>query len=294
MKKSIKALFLILSIVISTNSTIAETRGKILQSLQFKSKILGALVNYSIYLPANYDKTEKEYSVLYLLHGFTDDETFWINSGWVDQAADQGIISGEVNEMIIVMPDGGLKWYVNQPSGKFNYEDMFIKELIPFIEKNYRVKSDKKNRSIGGVSMGGYGALGYSMRHPDIFATCISFSAAIRPDDEVLDLPQKSFNRHYAPVYGKNLKGEARLSKHWKENNPLYLAKKISEEKLKSVNWYITCGDDDYLSNGSSTLHQIFRKRGIPNEYRVYNGEHGWNYWRKHIKEGLIFISKFL
>ncbi len=295
MKKTmIISLLLVFFMVLGRELTFAESRGEVKQSLQFKSEILDTVVNYSIYLPANYDKANKEYPVLYLLHGFTDDETIWYRWGWVDQAADQGIILGEVKEMIIVMPDAGLKWYLNQPKGDFNYEDMFIKELIPFIEKTYRVKSEKKYRSIGGLSMGGYGALGYSMRHPELFATCIAYSAGLFPNDELVSYSQDSYDTYFSPIYGKGLKGKERLSKHWNENNPLYLAKEISVEKLRSVNWYITCGDDDDLLYGNSLLHKIFFERNISHEYRVYDGRHNWDYWRTHIGEGLRFISAAL
>ena len=293
-KRMIISFIVAFFMVLVGEQTFAETRGEVKHSLKFKSEILDTVVNYSIYLPANYDKAEKEYPVLYLLHGFTDDETIWYRWGWVDQAADQGIILGEVKEMIIVMPDAGLKWYLNQPKGDFNYEDMFIKELIPFIEKTYRIKSEKKYRSIGGLSMGGYGALGYSMRHPELFATCIAYSAGLIPDDELVSYSQDSYDTYFSPIYGKGLKGKERLSKHWNENNPLYLAKEVSVEKLKSVNWYITCGDDDDLLYGNSLLHKIFFERNISHEYRVYDGRHNWDYWRTHIGEGLRFISAAL
>ncbi len=292
MKKTVVILLLfVVSFVFAKGK---ENRGTVIKSLQFKSEILDTTVNYSVYLPANYKTSEKKYPVLYLLHGYTDSETKWINWGWVDKVADKEILSGEVDDMIIIMPNGWLLWYVNQPDGKFNYEDMFVKELIPFIEKKYRIKSDKKNRSIGGLSMGGYGALGYSMRHTELFSTCIAYSAAIRTDEVILKVSQKHFDGLYAPVYGKGVKGKARLSEHWNKNNPIYLAERISADKLKSVHWYITIGDKDWLWEGNVALRKIFRDRGIMHEYRVYEGKHNWNYWRGHIGEGLRFITKYL
>jgi enterochelin esterase-like enzyme len=171
---------------------------------------------------------------------------------------------------------------------------MFIEELIPYMEKTYRLKKSKKYRFIGGLSMGGFGSLGYSMRHPELFSSCISYSAAIRPDDEILAVPQADFDELYEPVYGKGVVGKARLSKHWNENNPIFLADKIPAEKLRSVNWYITVGDDDWLYYGNSVLNNIFRLKKVPREYRVYDGKHNWVYWRGHIGEGLRFITKYL
>ncbi len=292
--KKISFVFLLLFNLFNTKIYFAGVNGKVIKSIKFYSQILDTIVNYSIYLPPSYEESTKKYPVLYLLHGYTDNENTWLDNAFVNQVADQKILSKEIDEMIIVMPNGGLKWFVNQPNGDFNYEDMFIKEFIPYIEQTYRIKADKKHRAISGLSMGGYAALGYAMRHPDIFATCVAYSAAIRPDDEVLKTSQKHFDYLYAHVYGKNVKGKARLSEHWNNNNPIYLAKTISVEKLKSVNWYITCGDDDWLYYGNSVLRKIFRDRGIPHEYRVMDGRHNWYYWRTHIGEGLKYISERL
>ena len=102
------ALIFLLTLFITTS--FAQSRGKVLQSLEFQSQILDSAINYSVYLPASYAKdTAKTYTVFYLLHGYTDNETAWVNKGWVDQAADQGIIAGQVEEMIIIMPDGNRK-----------------------------------------------------------------------------------------------------------------------------------------------------------------------------------------
>ena len=292
--KRISLLFLLIIFLFNSKICFAGVNGKVIKSIKFHSQILDTIVNYSIYLPPSYEESTKKYPVLYLLHGYTDNENTWLDNAFVNQVADQKILSKEIDEMIIVMPNGGLKWFVNQPNGDFNYEDMFVKEFIPYIEKTYRVKANKRHRAISGLSMGGYAALGYAMRHPDIFATCVAYSAAIRPDDEVLKTSQKHFDYLYAHVYGKNVKGKARLSEHWNKNNPIYLAKNISTEKLKSVNWYITCGDDDWLYYGNSVLRKIFRDRGIPHEYRVMDGRHNWYYWRTHIGEGLKYISERL
>ena len=284
------ALILVLTLFITTS--FAQSRGEVIQSLKFQSQLLDTTINYTIYLPPFYGKdTTQTYPVFYLLHGYTDNETAWVNKGWVDQVADQGIIAGQVEKMIIIMPDGGLLWYLNQPNGKYNYEDMFIKELIPFIDKTYRTKPERKYRAIGGLSMGGFGALGYSMRHPTVFSACVAFSSGIRPDDETVLIPQKRFDRLYKPIYGENVQGKDRLSKHWNENNPLYLAKTLSEEQLNTTDWYISCGDDDFLFYGNIMLHKTFRDRKIKHEFRVYDGGHNWNYWRPYIGEGLNFIT---
>ena len=108
--------------------------GQLLESLSMNSKILGRAASYSVYLPADYQSSTRSYPVLYLLHGYTDNETGWTQFGEVKKIADQAMSEVDVTNMIIAMPDGGLHWYVNSHDGKTRYEDFFIEEFIPFIE----------------------------------------------------------------------------------------------------------------------------------------------------------------
>ncbi|MBD0835393.1 alpha/beta hydrolase [Aestuariibaculum suncheonense] len=257
-----------------------------------KSVELNQDIKYTIYLPSDYAKSNEDYSVFYLLHGFTNNENTWIDNGWVDIAEVQGVLENGNDKMIIVMPDGGNSWFVNHPNGKFNYENMFFKEFIPYIESIYQIKSDRANRFIGGLSMGGYGALGYTMRHIDMFSVCVAFSSAIRTDENTLSMTDDDFDYLYGSVYNKNIKDFNRISEHWNLNNPLYLVHQLSDNQLKSVKWYLSCGDKDYLLDGNIEINRIFRNRDIPHEFRIEGGHHNWDYWRLNIDDGLKFISE--
>ncbi len=112
------------------------------ESVKFQSKKLGKEVSYSIYLPDGYNSSERYYPVLYLLHGYTDNETMWIQTGQMQEITDRAICSDQAVPMIVVMPDAWDTWYINQYDGKVPYEDMFFEELIPHIEKTYRARSD--------------------------------------------------------------------------------------------------------------------------------------------------------
>ena len=92
-------------------------------------------------------------------------------------------------------------------------------------------------------------------------------------------------------LYGSGLKGKDRLTDLYKSFNPLDLLESQDIEKLKSIGWYLDCGDDDFLYKGNSALHVKMRDLGIPHEYRVRNGTHSWEYWRTGLKDGLIFIG---
>ena len=94
-------------------------QGLIKESLKVKSKLMGKEMKYSIYLPADYDKTNRSYPVLYLLHGYSDDETGWPQFGNAGTIADQSINSGDAPTMIIVMPDAEVTWYMNSTMERF-------------------------------------------------------------------------------------------------------------------------------------------------------------------------------
>ena len=124
--------------------------GKVIEEATVKSSILNKAVRYTIYLPADYDRSERNYPVVYLLHGFTDDNTGWLQFGEINRYADKAIAEGVIPPMIIVMPNGDSSFYINSYDGKEKYEDFFIKEFMPSIEKTYRIKAEKRYRGIAG------------------------------------------------------------------------------------------------------------------------------------------------
>jgi enterochelin esterase-like enzyme len=267
-------------------------QGQTLEGLAMKSAILGRDVKYAVYLPPDYGISTRRYPVVYLLHGYTDDETTWIQSGEVPLAADKAIAERTIPPMIIVMPDGGVTWYVNDYRNGVRYEDMFIQEFIPFIDATYRTRTERWCRGISGLSMGGLGTLLYAMHHPDLFGACAAFSGAVRTDEEVMAVPQDRYETVSGPIYGPKLAGRDRLTPHFRANNPLDLAKTLPEESLKSVRYYIDCGDDDFLIRGNMALHQLLSDRKIPHEFRVRDGGHTWSYWRTGIVDALEFIGR--
>lgn len=267
-------------------------KGKVVEGLQCKSEILGEVVNYSIYLPPDYDQSKRSYPVVYLLHGYTDNETAWVQFGQVNHYVDKAIEEGSIAPMIIVMPDAKVTWYVNDVAGQKRYEDFFIQEFIPYIESNNRIRGQKEFRGIAGLSMGGYGSLIYAMKHPDLFAAAAPLSAAIYTEEEVVGYDQDRWDRVEGPIYGTGLVGQARISDHWKANNPLHLAKKMEIEELKKVKYYFDCGDDDFLFRGNAAIHVLFKTLEIPHEFRIRDGVHNWTYWRTGITSALEFISQ--
>jgi len=258
--------------------------GKVYDALTMDSEILGGSRKYAVYLPPDYETSERSYPVLYLLHGGGDDQTGWVQFGEVLHIADKAIREGKATPMIIVMPDAntGKRGYFNSMDGAWMYEDFFFEELMPYVENKYRIKSEKRYRAVAGLSMGGGGTFIYVLHRPDLFSSACPLSASIRlsPDDM----------RRYVERQGHTAE-DAELDAYFKRYSPLELMKSMPVEELKSVRWYIDCGDDDFLYEGNSLIHIVMREREIPHEYRVRDGEHTWSYWRAALPEVLGFVS---
>jgi enterochelin esterase-like enzyme len=266
-------------------------QGFVKEKQVIKSTILNKEVHYSIFLPSDYYTSERAYPVTYLLHGYGDADDGWIQFGEVNRLADDAIKAGKIPPMIIVTPDGFTSFYINTADGKLNYEDFFIKELIPHIEKTYKVKAERKYRGIAGLSMGGYGALMYALKYPNLFVASAPLSAAVWTDNDIINLDEGMFNGLFGNSMGKNLKGKERLTPAWLSNSPLAIIEKKTKEELAAVSYWIDCGDDDFLTIGNAQLHIALTNKKVPHEFRMRDGAHNWTYWRTGIIDALSFIG---
>ena len=274
------------------NAAIAQHSGKVIEEQIIKSNILKKDVKYTIYLPADYSTSDRTYPVVYLLHGYSDDNTGWLQFGEINRYADKAINDGTIPPMIIVMPNGDSSWYINSYDGKENYEDFFIKEFMPAVEKAYRIKAQKKYRGIAGLSMGGYGTLFYSLKHPELFAAAAPLSAAVIDDSAMVTMPDKSWDQAFAQLFGRGLKGKERLNTAWYNNSILKIVENKSTDDLRKVRYWIDCGDDDFLTKGNCLLHIALTDKRVPHEFRVRDGAHNWTYWRTGITDALQFIGQ--
>ena len=281
MKKSI---FVIL--ILSLSAALAAQTGKVFDNLSMQSKILKMDRKYAIYLPPDYETSQRSYPVLYLLHGGGDDQTGWVQFGEVLHIADEAIRSGQATTMIIVMPDAntGKRGYVNDIKGEWRYEDFFFQEFMPFIEKTYRIKPDKHYRAVAGLSMGGEGTFIYALHHPELFSSACPLSAATGP---------KSIEEMNAGRWKQMTEGVSDSDKeaYFKKYSVLNLIENMPEDQKKAVRWYIDCGDDDFLFEGNSLVHIAMRKKEIPHEFRIRDGVHSWVYWRASLPVVLEFVS---
>ena len=286
-----QTVFSIMSLALVYMNVSAQTVGKVIEQKSVKSNILGKDVKYTVYLPPDYDYSQRSYPVVYLLHGYTDDNTGWLQFGEINHFADKGITDGTIPPMIIIMPNGDSSWYINSFDGKEKYEDFFIKEFMPAVEKSYRIKAEKRYRGIAGLSMGGYGTLIYSLKYPELFAAAAPLSAAVWDDSAMANMDDKRYEMIYGPLYGHGLKNKERLNQSWYSNSVLKIVDWKSPDDLRKVRYWIDCGDDDFLTKGNCLLHIALTDKKVPHEFRVRDGGHTWTYWRTGITEALQFIG---
>ncbi len=273
-------IFLFFTAAIVSN---AQT-GKVFDNVSMNSEVLKMERKYAIYLPPDYETSERSYPVLYLLHGGGDDQTGWVQFGEVLHIADKAILEGTATAMIIVMPDAntGKRGYFNDIKNEWRYEDFFFEEFMPFIEKTYRIKGEKRYRAVAGLSMGGGGTFMYALHHPELFSSACPLSASCGP------LTLDDMGRYTREQ--ENLTPE-QIETYFKSHSVPELVRNMPDDQKTEVRWFIDCGDDDFLYEGNSIVHIEMRKKEIPHEFRIRDGAHNWTYWRESLPVVLSFIS---
>jgi S-formylglutathione hydrolase FrmB len=253
------------------------------ETVRFQSKLINATLPYNVILPTEYDTSKTtRYPVLYLLHGLTGHYNDWVQrTNVADYAADY--------RLIVVMPEGNDSWYTDSatvPTDK--YETYILQELIPDVQQRYRTIEARYGRSIGGLSMGGYGAIKFGLKSPATFVFAASLSGAFK----VTRLTEQDGN----PRWESSLKvfgppgGEVR-----KANDLFELIEKLSPSEISSLPYfYFDCGTEDSLRNFSFNrkLSELMYEKKMPHEYRELPGDHSWGYWDTQIQEVLRIATQ--
>jgi putative tributyrin esterase len=214
------------------------------------------------------------FSVLYLLHGLSDDHTIWCRRTSLERYA-EGYPS-----LMIVMPAGGRSFYCDAVKGPA-YETAIVRDLISTIDRTFQTRATRKGRAIGGLSMGGYGAIKLALQHPDLFVSAHSHSGAFHLAHKESALPEVDL------ILGENTKGGG-------PNDIFRLAQSLSRKRPKLPSLWIDCGTDDFLLDDSRSFHAHLEKLKIAHEYHEFPGHHNWEYWDLHIREALAFHAKNL
>jgi len=221
----------------------------------FKSPSLGEMRTFQVYTPPGYDKSERDtYPVLYLLHGGGNDERGWTVMGRANYILDNLLAGGGTLPMIIVMPNGQYP-RTSSGYGAPAYEQDLLEVIIPTVEKDYRAKTDSRNRAMAGLSMGGFHTLYIGVKHPELFSWIFVLSSGIR------DTEQRSA---YEDEYGRYFDAM---------NDNLNL-------------FWLGMGEDDLLVKaGYDGLVALLDKRGVKYSTVMYSGAHTWDVWRKSLRD---------
>ena len=246
----------------------------------YESPTAGLTRRLTVYTPAGYETSGKEYPVLYLLHGIGGDENAWSELGRAAQILDNLIAQGKAEPMLVVMTNGNISQEAcpGETSEGFKVPTMMLPktmegsfetafpDVVNFIEKTYRVKKDKAYRAIAGLSMGGFHSLFISINHPDMFDYVGLFSAAV--DQQQTD--PKGFPNVYVDR-------NAKIDKLFSKNPKLF---------------WIGCGKTDFLYKNNADLRAYLDSRNHKYTYLETEGGHIWRNWRIYLTEFTPLLFK--
>lgn len=282
----------------SDQRTIEMSSGAKVEFAKFQSAALKGEAEYSIFLPPSYGKGTKSYPVVYFLHGLWNDHTSWTvdRYGHLYEQVNTMIADKRIPEIIMVHPRGDNSFYTNYADGSKNYEDYITQDLVQYVEKTYRAREGSQWRSIGGTSMGGFGALKIAFKRKDLYSAVAAHSPIIFLSDPS-HMPEQTknstrfdfFTQAITPIFGNPVD-----LKRWAENNPLDIAKNAD---LKGLRIYFDYGTADRynqtmgLGEGVKAFHQLLEKRQIPHTFKEHPNEpHGWELVSRHLSESLPFL----
>ncbi len=269
----------------------------------FRSSTLREELRYNVYLPAGYDASTDRYPVIYLLHGRGDSMAAWTQA---KSRLDELIGNGDIPPTIAVMPDAPWSsrgsYYVDSAyKGKDPgrpVETALIRDLVPHVDTTYRTIADRTGRAIAGYSMGGSGALRYSMAYPELFGAAVVLSPAVYSPQPPKDSSAREFGAYGK---GKDLFSEA---VYRKLNYPAAF-KSFAAKGLPS-HLFIAVGDDEYKNpkpedyqhdldfEAHVVFNQAVRVPNLTSEFRVVNGGHDWDVWGPTFAEGAKYIFQFI
>lgn len=281
-----------------------------LQTIEFYSPAVDRTMKFDIVLPASYDESSDRYPVIYLLHGYMQNYTVW------GRNLAGAFYAREINDVILVLPDGGNSWYVNYARSdngqKNNWEDHIIRDLIPYVDEKYRTEARREGRAISGLSMGGFGALALGLRHPYLFASigstsgALSFArsqaaalnAGITP--QAANLPERSpeqqaqfeeadaFIASVIDIEGFSTQDERtptgvifETASQAEAYDPFTILYNVPKSQIPHI--YIDSGTEDGLLREAKELAQILMLNNVPFDYMQSRGRHNSEYWRRAI-----------
>jgi putative tributyrin esterase len=237
-------------------------------TINYFSRSLQKASSFNIVFPDDPNIPEP-WAAFYLLHGLSDDHTIWMRRTSIERYV-------EKLPLVVVMPDGGRGWYTNALEG-YKFEDDLVKDVVGLVDRTFPVRSDRSGRAIGGLSMGGYGAIKVGLKNPDKFCSINSHSGAIgfNFDSET----DRRLKPELTRVFGNNPVGGS--------EDPFAIVERMDHGVVPPMR--IDCGTEDRLIERNRKFHQHLESLHIAHEYQEFPGNHNWEYWDLHVREAVAF-----
>lgn len=237
--------------------------------LHFSSASLGRQTACNLLIPQG---QSAPWSVFYLLHGASDDHTIWARRTSIERYVD-GL------PLLVVMPEGGGSgFYTDAVNGSGDYESAITKDLMPFIDAIFPTRKEKAGRCIGGLSMGGYGAMKLALKHPALFCSANSHSGAVSVE-RMVNNDNPNWREKMRGIFGPDAVGGS--------EDPFTLAQNGDPATRPALK--IDCGTEDFLLDSNREFHAHLEKCGVAHQYDEFPGGHEWSYWDTHVRDALAF-----
>ncbi len=245
-------------------------------TINYFSRSLQEASSFNIVFPDD-PAIPRPWSVFYLLHGLSDDHTIWMRRTSIER-----YVNGL--PLVVVMPDGGRGWYTNAVEGQ-KFEDDLMQDVVGLVDRTFPVKAEKAGRCIGGLSMGGNGAVKLGLKHHDKFAGVNSHSGAVGIFHEPFwGCDPRPGPSGFTRIFGDKPTGGP--------DDPFALVKKVDHGLLPKMR--IDCGTEDFLLDQNRAFHTHLDGLQIDHQYEEYPGGHDWSYWDKHVQQAIAFHVKNL
>jgi putative tributyrin esterase len=242
-------------------------------TINYHSRSLNKASSFNIVFPDDPD-VRRPWVVFYLLHGLSDDHTIWMRRTSIER-----YVAGL--PLVVVMPDGGRGWYTNGVEG-YRHEDDLVTDVVGLVDRTFPVKAERSGRAIGGLSMGGYGAVKVGLKYNKMFASINSHSGALAFIHDVNK--GRELSSEFERIFGKEPKGGP--------EDPFSIVEKLDHGRLPAMR--IDCGTSDFLLDQNRAFHKHLEAMKIAHEYEEFPGGHDWAYWDQHVREAIAFHVRAL
>ena len=223
----------------------------------FDSTAMKEKVGYSVVVPPTYDEGDKRYPVVYWLHGGGGNEcsSVFTSKVWLKLYA-----SAEVEEVILIYPNGFRSGYMDHVDGKVMVETMVIEELIPRIDQRFRTIANREGRALHGFSMGASGALKFAINYPELFCSAVAYGGG------AIDL-EKTKRQFVLDILKRNLNADLEMIRH--NNTYHYLERNHEAVRQRGIRFLLICGEKDTWLDTAQSFHAVLTEKRISSELRI-------------------------